>query len=81
MKPLFLSLAVVGIFFASVLAHANAGCPCKQKSKSESARAKTVRVQGHPISPQYGQAPITRPSAFGGDKGTLWKLAETVHNQ
>jgi hypothetical protein len=81
MKTLTLTLAAIGIFFAAMMAGPDQGCLFKKKSKDQSVRTKTAKVQGHPVSPEYSQAKPTRPSAFGGEKGTFWTLAETVRNQ
>jgi len=76
MKTLSLCLVMVGFLIA--MAHTHEACLCK-KHQDHVAQAKATRVQGHPVGPTTPSP--TQPSAFGGDKGTLWTLAQTVHNQ
>jgi len=78
MKTLTLCLISVGFLFA--MAHPGQACFCKKhQDKDHCTQAKAVKVQGHPTGPTTSDA--VRPSAFGGDKGTLWSLADTVHNR
>lgn len=81
MKTLLFSLAAVGLFLASALAHFGAGSTGNAKSRYLSSRTKAAHVQGQAISPTCDPFPVTRPSAFGGEKGTLWALTQTVRNQ
>jgi len=75
MKSVTLCLAMVGLFFYAALARPGDACLFK-KHKSQTAQAKTAKIQGHPVGPAS-----PKPSAFGGNKGTLWSLADTIHNQ
>jgi hypothetical protein len=74
MKTVTLCLAMVGLFFAAVLSRPGEACLFK-KHKAPAAQTKTAKPQS-----LIGSPTSAKPSAFGGNKGTLWSLAETIRN-
>lgn len=69
MKTVTLCLAMAGLLFsAGCAATGNGGIAKEQTSQA-------VHVQG-----LTGIAAASEPSAFGGTRGTLYSLAETVRN-